>query len=102
MKDLTIYSGNFGFLLQLDVYPIKEEPQRIRLRIRNPSNQNNDIVLEGSSIKEGKLNYTVRPRDFAIPGLYKLQVFDTSDNRIISISDIIKIKVKPSLDYVIN
>lgn len=103
-NNLVIYSNTYGFTLTIETGRDLSDTT-LRLRIRNPNSINVDRTLSSVNIITpktlGKVIYTVADGDFPIPGNYQIQLFDETAGRKLA-SSVIKIKVRPSLDYVIS
>lgn len=104
MTEKEIYTGNYGFDLVFDTKEDLSNSLSLRLRIRNPKGANRDIPLTEENIElpkeEGKVSYSVKRGDFTVPGIYRLQVFDETGGVKKSLTDVIKYKVRASLDFI--
>jgi hypothetical protein len=104
MTEKEIYTGSFGFPITFETGQDLSESLSFRLRIRKPNENNIDIKLGEEAIKlpkkDGVIVYQTQKGDFTLPGVYKLQLFDETDNSRKSLTPVIRYKVKASLDFV--
>lgn len=102
----TLYSGSFGFDLELEASYDLTNSTELRLRIKNPKGISTDRKLLVSDVldskRKNKIVYKVQQRDFPIPGLYRIQLFDIFENGRKPVTNIIKVRVEPSLDFLGN
>lgn len=104
MAEVEIFSGSYGFDITIETGRDLTNASSLRLRIRNPNGTNVDKTLDNSNVLdpkiEGKVRYTVQANDLSVPGLYKLQLFDETGSSQRLTTDILKLKVKASLDFI--
>lgn len=103
MPDLEIYTGAYGFDIVIDTNIDLTTADIIKLKIKSPAGVTSSRDLTNLNVSdglEGEVTYTVLSSDFTSPGLYKVQVNDESGGTKKIISDIIKVRVRPSLEYV--
>lgn len=103
MPDLETFTGAYGFDLVIDTNLDLSDSLVLKLRIKSPSGTTASRDLDTSHITDaeaGIVTYTVANNDFTVPGLYKLQVSDETGGAKKVPSAILKIRVRPSLEYV--
>lgn len=102
-ETLEIFSGTYGFRITIGTGRDLSASTSLRLRVRKPDNSNVNRSLDSFNILEpktdGRVYYDTVADDFTMPGTYQFQLFDETGGIRLA-SQILKIKVKPSLDYI--
>ena len=103
MKELEVFTGAYGFDLKIDTNLDLSSSTLIKLRIKSPAGTISTKTLDDTNIvdpaEDGVVIYTVASGDFSAAGLYKLQVSDETGNAKKITSQILKVHVKPSVEY---
>lgn len=104
MPNIETYTGAYGFDLVIDTNLDLSEATLIKLRIKSPGGTTVTRTLTDSDVvapaSDGIVRYTVASNDFTAPGLYKVQVSDETGGSKKLTSTILKVRVRPSLEYV--
>lgn len=104
MPDLETYTGAYGFELVVDTNLDLTDSDIIKLRIKSPTGAVSTKALTDANVDEpasdGIVRYLVQAGDFVSSGLYKVQVSDETGGAKKVSSNILKIRARPSVDYV--
>ena len=104
MEQLEIYTGSYGFFITVDSKLDLSAATNVVLKIKNPRGLLFDHPLTENNFENpsvsGVIRYKAAASDFTQPGTYSLQVFDLTGGDKKFASPIVKIKVKPSVEYI--
>lgn len=104
MDELEIYTGSYGFFITVDSKLDLTSATNVVLKIKNPRGLlfDHELSVENfqNPLTAGVVKYKAEPNDFTQPGTYSLQVFDLTGGDKKFASPIVKIKVKPSVEYI--
>ena len=101
---LEVFTGAYGFDLVIDTNLDLTAATVIKLRIKSPSGTVVTKNLSDADVdapaSDGIVRYTVASGDFSAAGLYKLQVSDETGATKKITSSILKVRARPSVEYV--
>jgi hypothetical protein len=103
MPDIETFTGAYGFPIVIDTNLDLTDATALKLKIKSPSGStvSRDLALEDiTDVEAGIVTYTVGSTDFTVPGLFKIQLVDEVALTKKIISGIIKVRVRPSVEYV--
>jgi hypothetical protein len=103
MPDVETFTGAYGFNLVIDTNLDLTDATALKLKIKSPTGTTVSRDLTGSNVTDpvkGIVTYQVANNDFTVPGLFKVQVNDETGGTKKVISNILKIRVRASLEYI--
>lgn len=104
MDNLEFFTGSYGFDISIDTNLDLTSATSVVLKIKNPKGIIVQYPLDGDNfvapLSGGVVKYTVGPADFGQPGTYSFQVFDITGGSKKLASNIVKVKIKPSIEYI--